>query len=154
MKSGGQRQDLAFLALAVAVLAIAVALFVGMKSFPKQQPRPVETEQPEQVAAAEPAAEPPGKEATARDPFRSQTAEGGPTGPAAGPRRELKLVGIVRGGGAQATAVIHSGRRRYYAKVGDRAAGYTVESIGTDHAILARDEDRMTLVLREPEPEE
>ena len=33
-----QRQDVAFLAVVVAVLAVAVALFVGMRSIQKQRP--------------------------------------------------------------------------------------------------------------------
>jgi hypothetical protein len=63
-------------------------------------------------------------------------------------------VGIVTGANERPTAVIHAGERRYFAQVGDRAAGYTVTGIGTDSAVLERDGDRITLVLREPELEE
>jgi len=150
MRESGQRQDVAFLALAVAVLAVAVALFVGMRSIPKK-PEPPAPEEAEPAAPAEPVEEPEEK-ASGRDPFRAQGTEGAPE--PMQPKTALKLVGIVTGAGTEPTAVIHAGKRHYFAKVGGRAAGYTVESIGSNSAVLARDGNRLTLVLRQPQPEE
>ncbi len=153
MRSNGQRQDVAFLALAVAVLAVAVALFVGMRSLQRERPKEPEPEPVEQVEAAEPGPEEPAPSESGRDPFKTQggaTTAPGPAGVASG----LKLVGVVMEQGEKPMAIIRSGRRRYYASLGERAAGYTVVSIGEDRATLEKEGDRVTLVLREPEPEE
>jgi hypothetical protein len=152
MSESGQRQDVAFLALAVAVLAIAVALFVGMRTMPKMPTGEAEptaeeagTEESQPEAALEP---------TGRDPFESRASGAGAArGRDAGPP-QLKLVGIVTRAGERPMAVVHSGAKRYYARVGERAAGYTVVSIGGNTAVLEGDGARVTLVLREPEPPE
>lgn len=150
MKESGQRQDLAFLALAVAVLAIAVALFVGMKSMP-QKPA-AETEAEAQQESAEEPAEPAAPEPTGRDPFKSQAkgsaaqAGRGHSGPG------LRLVGIVRRAGEPPMAVVVSGQKRYYAHVGERAGSYTVVSVSREEAVLEAAGDRITLRLREPPP--
>jgi len=151
MKESGQRQDVAFLALAVAVLAIALALFVGMKLIPKERSRKPKAEATEQAATAEPPQEPAAKQPSGRDPFKSQARS--TAGAAVRTNLQLKLVGIVTEEGKRPMAIIHSGKRRFYAKLGDRAAGYTVVGIGGDRAVLEGDGDRVTLVLREPEPE-
>ena len=151
----GQRQDVAFLAVVVAVLAVAVALFVGMRSIQRQRPeKPVVTGgKPVQVAG--PVV--PKPQGGPRDPFR----EGGVTGKAgagakpggeASAAQTLKLVGIVSKQGDQPVAIIHSARKRYYARVGDRVAGYTLVKIGADHAVLDKAGEGLTLPLREPEP--
>ncbi|HUU54106.1 MAG TPA: hypothetical protein VMY87_04225 [Armatimonadota bacterium] len=153
MRSNGQRQDVAFLALAVAVLAVAVALFVGMKAIQRDRPKEPEPEPAEQVETAEPVVEEPAKGESGRDPFKAQG--GSAKGPGAvGQSHEMKLVGIVMERGDKPMAIIHSGSKRYYARLGERAAGYTVVSIGEDRATLDKDGDRLTLVLREPPPEE
>jgi hypothetical protein len=154
MPSTGQRQDLTFLWLAAVVLVVAVALFVGMKSIPK---KPVESDSDEGAVdqgldgAAEGDQVP--DVSGGRDPFRSPTGAGGAV---AGrePQGDLKLVGIVTGAGEGPRAVIHSGRRRHFAGIGDHVGGYVVTSIGTNTAVLERDGDRLTLVLREPELEQ
>jgi len=151
MRESGQRQDVAFLALAVAVLAVAVALFVGMKLMPKKAAPPPVEEETEKAAPAEPVQETK-EEASDRDPFRAQVSEGAPSH--VEPKAQLKLVGIVTGAGTQPTAVIHAGTRHYFAKVGGRAGGYTVESIGSNSAVLVRNGGRVTLSLRRPQPEE
>ena len=153
MRSNGQRQDVAFLALAVAVLAVALAVFVVMKSVDKAQKKEPEPEPAEQVEVVEPVVEEPVKAETGRDPFRTQTGSAGGTGSAA-QSHNMKLVGIVVEQGDKPMAIIHSGRKRYYAHLGDRAAGYTLVGIGDSSATLERDGDRVTLVLRQPEPEE
>jgi hypothetical protein len=152
MKNGGQRQDVAFLALVVAVLAVAVALFVGMKSLNRERPKKATPETAKKVEEAKP---PQSAAATgaARDPFKTQ-AGGTGAGAAGGGQKEVKLVGVVLKQGDRPMAIIRSGRKRYYAGVGDRAAGYTVMSIAPDSATLEKDGSNMTLVLRAPEPEE
>jgi flagellar biosynthesis/type III secretory pathway M-ring protein FliF/YscJ len=154
MRESGQRQDVAFLALVVAVLAVAVALFVGMKALQRERPKKATPEATKQTEPAKPRRDTKAAGA-ARDPFRTQAGGAGVgAGGAGGPAVEMKLVGIVRKQGDEPTAVIRSGRKRYYAKVGDRAAGYTVVSIAQDQATLAKDGSQVTLVLRTPEPEE
>ena len=153
MKSNGYRQDVAFLALAVAVLAVAVALFVGMKSIQRERPKKAE---PKSAKKVESVKKPGSKGASGapRDPFKTQAGGAGGAGGAVAQQREVKLVGIVAEQGDKPVAIIRSGRKRYYAKVGDRAAGYTVMSIGQDSATLVKDGSTVTLVLRTPEPEE
>jgi hypothetical protein len=51
-------------------------------------------------------------------------------------------------------AIIHSAKKRYYAGVGARVAGYTVTTIGADQAVLEKGEERLVLLLRQPEPAE
>ena len=154
MRSNGQRQDLTFFWLAVVVLVVAVALFVGMKSIPKKA---AESDSGESAVdqGLDGAAE--GDQAPGvsggRDPFRSPTGAGGAVA-GSEPQGDLKLVGIVTGAGEGPRAVIHAGRRRHFARVGDRVGGYVVTSIGTNTALLEKDGDRLTLVLREPELEE
>lgn len=153
MRSNGQRQDVAFLALAVAVLAVAVALFVGMKAIEKGRQEEPEPEPAEQVEVVEPVVEEPVKSESGRDPFNTQAGSVTGTGPA-GESHDMKLVGIVVEQGDEPMAIIHTGKKRYYVRPGDRAAGYTVISIGDNSAVLGKDGDRVTLVLRQPEPEE
>lgn len=153
MRSNGQRQDVAFLALAVAVLAVALAVFVVMKSADKAQKKDSEPEPAEQVEVVEPVVEEPVEGETGRDPFKTQAGSAGGAGPAA-QSHNMKLVGIVVEQGDKPMAIIHSGKKRYYAHLGDRAAGYTVVSIGDNAATLQKDGDSVTLVLRQPEPEE
>ncbi len=152
MRKTAQRQDMTFLAIVVVVLVVAVALFVGLRSLPKKASEGPDSEAVEEGSGHGWSEAPPAGGRDGRDPFRSPVGGAGPAGPrAAG---DLKLVGIVTGAGEKSTAIIHSGKRRYYAQVGDRAAGYTVTSIGTDTATLRRDGDRITLVLRKPELQE
>lgn len=153
MSSGGQRQDIAFLALVVAVLAVALALFVGLRSIGREKGEEPELEPVEEVEVVAPEVEEPPTSGGGRDPFKTQPgAVGSSTAP--GGAADVKLVGVVMEQGDKPIAIIHSGRKRYYASTGDRAAGYTVVSIGEDRAVLERDGGRVTLVLREPEPEE
>ena len=153
MRSKGQRQDVAFLALAVAVLAVAVALFVGMKSIDKGRQKEPEPEPAEQVEVVEPVVEESAKGESGRDPFKTQAGSASAAGPAA-QSHEMKLVGIVLEQGDKPMAIIHSGKKSYYAHLGGRAAGYTVVGIGDNSATLEKEGDRITLVLRQPEPEE
>jgi hypothetical protein len=148
MKPGGQRQDVAYLSLAVAVLAVAVALFVGIRAFPR---KPKQTA-PTKIAAAPSAAKQlPSrlKAAGKRDPFASQAAkEAAAKGTSPEP---LKLVGVVRG--KQPLAVIRRGDRRYYAKLGDAVSGYTLVGIGVDQVTLIKGSERVTLPLHGGGPE-
>lgn len=153
----GQKQDVAFLAVVVAVLAVAVALFVGMKSIQRQRPEKPVAKGGKQVQAAGPAV--PKPRGGPRDPFR----EGGATGKAgagakpgaeASAAQTLRLVGIVSKQGDRPVAIIHSARKRYYARVGDRVAGYTLMKIGADQVVLDKAGQGLTLPLREPEPED
>ncbi len=153
MKSNGQRQDIAFLALAVAVLAVAVAVFVAMKSIDRGRQKEPEPELAEQVEVVEPVVAEPAKGESGRDPFKTQAGSTTGAEPGAQPQG-MKLVGIVLEQGDRPMAIIHSGKKRYYAHLGDRAGGYTVVAIGSDSARLEKDGDRVTLVLRQPEPEE
>jgi hypothetical protein len=150
---GGQRQDVAFLALAVAFLAVALALFVGLKSIQRGKPDEPKPEPAPEVEVVEAEAEkpPPGG---ARDPFKSQSgsmrgAPGGST-PTAG----VRLVGIVMEQGEKPMAILRAGSKRYYASVGEGAAGYMVVSVSENRVVLSREGERVTLVLRRPVPEE
>jgi hypothetical protein len=156
MKNSGQRQDLAFLALAVAVLAVAVALFVGMKALPKtkkEKPEPAPAVQAEPVAKV-----PKDPKGAARDPFSKGGS--GSAGAVAQPapitggtsEPELKFYGIVSEKGDPPVATIHSTKKRYYARVGDRVAGYTVLAIGEQEVVLEKAGSKLTLRLYEPEP--
>jgi len=148
-KDIGQRQDVAFLALAVAALAVAVAIFVGIRALPK---RPREESKPEPVAQAEPAKPAVAKPAeTDRDPFAAQAREAQRRG-ARSPREEFRLVGIIRG--REPLAAVRRGNRHYYAKAGQAIGGYTLVAIGRDRVTLVRGEERITLELRPPLPEE
>jgi hypothetical protein len=147
---------MAVFALAVAFLAVALALFVGLRSIQRTKS---EEPEPEPVAEVEVVEEPaeesaPGKEG--RDPFRTQSGSvRAATGPgASGPSGDIRLVGVVMEQGGKPMAILRSGRKRYYASVGERAAGYTVVSVGENRAVLEREGQRLTLVLREPVPEE
>jgi hypothetical protein len=152
MSSSGKRQDVAFLALAVAFLAVALALFVGLRSIQRDKPEEPEPEPVEIVEAVEPEMDEPPQDG-GRDPFRAQSGSvAAATG--AGSSADVRLVGIVMEQGDKPMAIIRSGRKRYYASLGERAAGYTVVSIGQDRAVLEAGGRQFTLVLREPEPEE
>jgi len=155
MKETGQRQDVAFLALVVAVLAVAVALFVGMRAIHRERPNKPGAKPTETALAAGPTI---GKPAGGtRDPFKNQAEEGkGATwaGGAASAGQPLKLVGIVSEQGDQPVAIIHSTKKRYYARVVARVAGYTLTSIGANQAVLEKGEERLVLLLRKPEPVE
>jgi hypothetical protein len=151
------RQDMAFLALAAAVLAIAVALFVVMRSVSKgeQEPAPQETQQ--QVAEKPP--ELPQPEPTeGRDPFKSEpkgaVAGVGPAEPAAAAQVDLRFVGFTEGQGQGPMAIIRRGQRRYFVRAGETVRGYTVVSIGQNRVVLTGPGGEAVLLLREPEEEE
>lgn len=152
MGSTRQRQDVAFLALAIAVLAVSVALFVGIRMLPKGEKKPAETTPGEEPAAAQ-VTDAPAPPEEGRDPFGSAQQGGGasvrPT--AASAPQDLKLIGVILG--RQPLAVIKRDSRRYYVRLGDSVRGHRVTAIGEDRVILARGEEQVTLVLREP-PEE
>lgn len=152
MRGTGQRQEVGFLALAVAVLAIAVALFVGVRALDRPRQRPAEEPKAEEPAAAETTDTGLAGDAD-RDPFKAQTGKGEEPGATASETPDLRLVGVVMSGG-QPLAVIRRGDRRYYAKVGEKAGPYTVMGVGQDQVILARGDDTITLTLRRPLPEE
>jgi len=154
MKKDGQRQDVAFLALAVAVLAIAVALFFGMKSIGKKPPKAPEPEPVESVEVMEPVVEEPDPGATGRDPFKTQPGATAASAASGGGAEGLKLVGILTEPGRSPMAVIHSGNKRYYARVGEKAAGYAVVDVGDNTVALERDGHQVTLLLRQPESDE
>jgi len=154
MQKNGQRQDIAFLALAVAVLAIAVALFFGMKNIGKEPPKAPEPEPVEQVEVTEPIIEEPDPGVNGRDPFKTQPGATASSAASGGSNEGLKLVGILMEQGSFPMAVIHSAKKRYYARVGEKAAGYEVISVGDNTAVLQKDGHQITLVLREPESEE
>jgi hypothetical protein len=155
MKETGQRQDVAFLALVVAVLAVAVALFVGMRAIRRERPKrpapkPTETAQAAGPIVGKPASGP-------RDPFKNQAEEAKGAkgaGAAASVGQTLKLVGVVSKQGDQPVAIIRSTKKRYYARVGARVAGYTLTSISANQAVLEKGEQRLVLLLRQPEPVE
>lgn len=157
MGESKQRQDLVFLALAAAVLAVAVALFVVMRSVSKDGKEPAAPETQQEVAETPP--EPPKPEPVEdRDPFTSQpkgsVASGGPAGPAPGPQVDLKFVGFTEGQGQGAIATIRRGERRYFVRVGQTVRGYTVTSIGQNRVVLTSAGGEAILLLREPEEEE
>lgn len=152
MSESGRRQDVAFLTLAVAVLAIAVALFVVMRAIPKQGSG-APTEETQEEKAEKPGEAPKEEPADGRDPFRSQAGAAGVA--AAGPTQaELTLVGITRAEGREPMAAIRRGRRRYYVKAGDAIGGDRVVSIGESEVVLEGESGQLTLVLRRPEEEE
>jgi hypothetical protein len=146
MSRSGQRQDVAFLALAVAVLAIAVALFVGIRALSSRgTAKPASP--PQQLAAQEPAkVQPPGS--SKRDPFKGKTLLDQAAGTKPKPGEQLKLVGIVKGQGQELLAAIRRGNNRYYAKRGDQVGGYVVAEIGDDRVVLTKGEERLALSLR------
>jgi hypothetical protein len=152
MRGTGQRQEVGFLALAVAVLAIAVALFVGVRALERPREQPAAEPTVEEPAAVETVEAGPAGDAD-RDPFKAQAGQGAEPGETASEAPDLRLVGIVMSGG-RPLAVIRRGDRRYYAKVGEKAGPYTVIGVGQDQAILAKGDDTITLTLRRPLPEE
>ena len=140
MKAAPQRQDITFLALAVAVLTIAIALFIIVRLLPGSAATPPP---PEPVAEAEPQApELPPADDTERDPFQSRA---GQTSGADGDG-ELTLIGLMPG--PPPLVVIRQGENHSYVRIGGSVGGYTVVSIGPDRAVLARGDDRLTLLLR------
>lgn len=140
MKAAPQRQEITFLALAVAVLTIAIALFIIVRLLPARAETPAP---PEPVAEAAPEAPelPPADDAD-RDPFQSEIGQVS----AADGSGELRLVGVITG--PPPLVVIRRGEHRSYVRIGESVGGYTVVSIGPDRAVLARDDDRVTLLLR------
>ena len=152
MRSGGQRQDVAFLALAVSTLAIAIAVMAGVRALsrrPKPKPTPTVTAQ---APAPRPRTPPTPVADTKRDPFADQSKKLPAAGTGAAEEQEFRLVGIVSA--QEAMAVIRRGSRRYYARAGQTVAGYTVAVIGRDRVTLVKGEERITLELRRPQPEE
>jgi len=151
MRSTGQRQDVAFLALGVSTLAVAVAIMIGVRALsrrPKEQPKPT-------VGAEAPAPKPPPvppPATTKRDPFLDQSKTPQPGGKAAKEQPEFKLVGIVSG--REPMAVVRRGGRHYYLRVGQTVVGYTLAVIGRDRVTLVKGEERITLELRPPGSEE
>jgi len=145
MKSTGQRQDVAFLGLAVAVLAIAVALFVVMRAIPKQ--RPAEPEKEVETSPAPPEPTKPPEPDSSRDPFRSQAqpGAGAPAPQTPGPQAQLTLKGITWGRNPR--AVIYRGTRSYHVAEGSRMAGFTVVTIAQDRVVLQGDSGALTLLL-------
>jgi len=148
MKQTGQRQDVAFLALAVAVLAIAVALFVGVRALStRRASKPAD--QPSAPKAMEKAAstQPPGSRS--HDPFKgkvspaqSSTALDKPM-----PAEQLRLVGIVQGRGRELLAAIRRGNDRYYVKQGGSVGEYTVVEITSGRVVLTKGDEKLTLLL-------
>ena len=157
MGESKQRQDMVFLALAAAVLAVAVALFVVMRSVSRDGKEPAAPETLQQVAETPP--ELPKPEPTEnRDPFKSQTkgtaAAGGPADPVPGPQVDLRFVGFTEGQGQGAIATLRRGERRYFVRTGDTVRGYTVTSIEQNRVVLTGAGGQAVLLLREPEEEE
>jgi hypothetical protein len=147
MKSTGTRQDVAFLALAVSVLVIAVAVFMLVRSLAGRK-----AAEPGAAAAGPAVATTlPPKPAGSpeHDPFKGKPPllqpQAQPTAKPVKPAPELKLVGIV--GDRERLAVIYLGDERYYAKRGDQIAGYAVSEIGDDRAVLTKGAERLTLTL-------
>jgi hypothetical protein len=158
MSRKGQRQDVAFLALAVAVLAIAVALFVGIRSLSNRGAVKPPAAAPEQVAQKPPVIAPPGSKS--HDPFKGKPVL--PAKPAVGanakakPAEQIKLVGVIQGQDKELLATIRRGSRRYYAKRGDTIAGYTVSDVETSRVVLTKGTEKLTLSLHhssDSEPE-
>jgi len=157
MGESKQRQDVVFLALAGAVLAIALALFVVMRSVSKDGKEPAAPETLQQVAETPP--EPPKPEPTEnRDPFKSQpkgtAAAGGPAEPVPVPQVDLRFVGFTEGQGQGAIATIRRGEHRYFVRTGQTVSGYTVTSIEQSRVVLTGPGGQAVLLLREPEEEE
>jgi len=156
MSRSGQRQDVAFLALAVAVLAIAVALFVGIRALSNRSASKPAPPPPAPVAQKPTVSEPPGSRS--HDPFKGKPTQ--PPKPEAGqkeqpkPGEQIKLVGIVQGQGHELLAAIRRGSKPYYAKRGDTVAGYTVSEIRQGQVVLTKGAERLVLSLRSPGPED
>jgi len=148
MSSSGRRHEMTFLAIAVGVLVVAVALLVGLRSFPKRQPRRAEPQGAKQVPTARGERRPAEEGRKGRDPFASRHQDKGGGAPKRG--GELKLVGIVEKEGRRPMAVIRAGEQRYYASLGERAAGYRVVSVEEDRAVLEGEGGRITLLLGGP----
>ena len=151
MKPARPRQDVAFLALAVAILAIAVALFVGLRSLSgRKQARAPAPPAPPKMAQKLPTPPP----AKRQDPFKANPAPPQAAGKTKPPQAaaEFKLVGLMPG--RQPLAVIRRGESRYYAKRGDRVAGYLVGDIGDGSVVLSKNGERVVLRLQRPRPEE
>jgi len=149
MSRKGQRQDVAFLALAVAVLAIAVALFVGIRSLSNRSTAKPPAPVAEQVAKKPPVTEPPGSKS--HDPFKGKPVL--PPKPVvdsakAKPAEQIKLVGVIQGQDKELLATIRRGNRRYYAKRGDTVAGYVVSDVATSRVVLTKGAEKLTLSLR------
>ena len=157
MGGSKQRQDMVFLALAAAVRAVAVALFVVMRSVSKDGKEPAAPEAAPQVAATPPEAPKP-EPTENRDPFKAQpkgaVAAGGPVAPAPGPEVDLKFVGFTAGQGQGPIATIRRGERRYFVRTGETVRGYTVTSIEENRVVLTGVGGEAVLLLREPEEEE
>jgi hypothetical protein len=146
MSRSGQRQDVAFLALAVAILAIAVALFVGIRSLSNRGRAKPAPPAPKPVAQKAPDGQPPGS--SQHDPFKGQSLPSQATAAAKPkPGSELKLVGVVQGQGNELLATIRRGNDRYYVRRGDQVAGYSVAEVTTGRVVLAKGNERVTLVL-------
>ena len=149
MSRTGQRQDVAFLALAVAVLAIAVALFVGIRALSNRSAAKPAAPAIEQVAQKPPVTEPPGSKS--HDPFKGKPIL--PPKPVANanakakPSEQIKLVGVIQGQDNELLATIRRGNRRYYAKRGDAVAGYTVSDVETSRVVLTKGAEKLTLSL-------
>ncbi len=140
MKAAPQRQDITFLALAVAVLTIAIALFIIVRLLPDKAETP---SPPEPVAEAAPQApELPPNDDIDRDPFHADVGQAS----AADGSGELRLIGLMPG--PPPLVIIIRGEHRSYVRIGGSVGGYTVVSIGPDRAVLARGDDRVTLLLR------
>ena len=151
MKGKGQRQDVAFLALAVALLAIAVALFVGIRALSNRGATKRAAPPPKQVAQRPPVAKPPGSKS--HDPFKGKPTQVKPAPnakPKPSPSEQLKLVGVVQGQGRELLAAIRRGNKRYYARQGDQVAGYTVAEVRDGRVVLTKAGEQMTLLLHHP----
>jgi hypothetical protein len=147
MSRSGQRQDVAFLALAVAILAIAVALFVGIRSLSNRGRAKPAPPAPKPVVQKPPDMQPPGS--SKHDPFKGKPLPGQVTpGVKPKPAEELKLVGVVQGQGSELLATIRRGSDRYYVRRGDRVSGYSVAEVSVDRVVLTKGGERVTLVLR------
>ena len=158
MAESKPRQDMVFLALAAAVLAIAVALFVVMRSVSRGEQEPAAPEAQQQVTEAPPAAPPPEPTEESRDPFESQP-KGAVTGstpaaPAPGPQVDLRFVGFTDGQAQGPIATLRRGERRYFVRPGETVRGYTVVSVGENRVVLTSPGGDAVLLLREPEDEE
>jgi hypothetical protein len=151
MKERGQRQDVAFLALAVAVLAIGVALFVGFRAFPRRTPAPAPKPESKAKPVTTASLQTKPQMPASHDPFQGKVTKEvtAPPGPPKPKAEEIKLVGIIRG--REPLAVIREGDRRYYSKRGARVGPYTLVEIGRDRAVLARGAERVTLTLGAPD---
>ncbi len=146
MSRSGQRQDVAYLALVVAILAIAVALFVGIRSLSNRSRAKPTPPAPKPVVQKPPDLQPPGS--SKHDPFKGQQLAA-PVTPGAKPKpaEQLKLVGVVQGQGSGLLATIRRGNDRYYVKRGDQVSGYRVAEISVDRVVLTKGDERVVLQL-------